>query len=143
VAKPGGFGATAGFGMNLKERDPLHPDLDIANAYSFNGGVRHSNLFRGISVGLDGYGFTNGYTEGGMVMARTGWRARAGHTLDLSYGYSRYKVEQTQENRTQQWLRLMGRGQLPYGLFVLGDLELDSGDDLDGPRAFLELGIVF
>jgi hypothetical protein len=78
-----------------------------------------------------------------MVMARTGWRARAGHTLDLSYGYSRYKVEQTQENRTQQWLRLMGRGQLPYGLFVLGDLELDSGDDLDGPRAFLELGIVF
>ena len=143
VAKPGGFGATAGFGMNLKERDPLHPDLDIANAYSFNGGVRHSNLFRGLSVGLDGYGFTNGYTEGGMVMARTGWRARAGHTLDLSYGYSRYKVEQTQENRTQQWLRLMGRGQLPYGLFVLGDLELDSGDDLDGPRAFLELGIVF
>jgi len=143
VARPGGFGATAGFGMSLKEEDPLHPDLDIANAYSFNGGVRHSNLFRGISVGLDGYGFTNGYTEGGMVMARAGWRARAGHTLDLSYGYSRYKVEQTQENRTQQWLRLMGRGQLPYGLFVLGDLELDSGDDLDGPRAFLELGIVF
>ncbi len=143
LAKPGGFGATAGFGMSLKEEDPLHPDLDIANAYSFNGGVRHSNLFRGISVGLDGYGFTNGYTEGGMVMARAGWRARAGHTLDLSYGYSRYKVEQTQENRTQQWLRFMGRGQLPYGLFVLGDLELDSGDDLDGPRAFLELGIVF
>jgi hypothetical protein len=143
VSKPGGFGATAGFGMSLKEPDPLHPDLDIANAYSFNGGVRHSNLFRGISVGLDGYGFTNGYTRGGMGTARAGWRARAGHTVDVSYGYSRYQVEQTQETRTQQWLRLLGRGQLPYGLYVLGDLELDSGDDLDGPRAFLELGIVF
>jgi hypothetical protein len=143
VAKPGGFGATAGFGMSLKEEDPLHPDLDIANAYSFNGGVRHSNLFRGISAGLDGYGFTNGYTKGGMVSARAGWRAAAGHTLDLSYGYSRYNVEQTQESRTQQWLRFMGRGQLPYGLFVLGDLELDSGDDLDGPRVFVELGIIF
>ena len=143
VAKPGGFGATAGFGMSLKEKDPLHPDLDIADAYSFNGGVRHANLFRGISAGLDGYGFTNGYTQGGMVTARAGWRAVAGHTLDLSYGYSRYDVEQTQENRTQQWLRLLGRGQLPYGLYVLGDLELDSGDDLDGPRAFVELGIVF
>jgi hypothetical protein len=143
LSRPGGFGATAGFGMSLKESDPLHPDLDIANAYSFNGGVRHSNFFRGLSVGLDGYGFTNGYTEGGMVMARGGWRARAGHTLDVSYGYSRYTVEQTQEDRTQQWLRFMGRGQLPYGLFVLGDLELDSGDELKGPRFFLELGIVF
>lgn len=143
VSKPGGFGATAGFGMSLKEQDPLHPDLDIANAYSFNGGVRHSNLFRGISMGVDGYGFTNGYTKGGMATARAGWRARAGHTVDLSYGYSRYRVEQSQEDRTQQWLRLLGRGQLPYGLYVLGDLELDSGDDLKGPRAFLELGIFF
>ena len=33
--------------MSLKEQDPLHPDLDIANAYSFNGGVRHASLFRG------------------------------------------------------------------------------------------------
>jgi len=143
VAKPGGFGATAGFGMSLKEQDPLNPDLDIANAYSFNGGVRHSNLFRGISGGLDGYGFTNGYTKGGMVSARAGWRAAGGHTVDLSYGYSRYRVEQTMEDRTQQWIRLMGRGQLPRGLFVLGDLELDSGDDLKGPRAFVELGIIF
>jgi hypothetical protein len=143
LSKPGGFGATAGFGMSLKEQDPLHPDLDISNAYSFNGGVRHSNLFRGISGGLDGYGFTNGYTKGGMVSARAGWRAAAGHTVDLSYGYSRYRVEQTMENRTQQWIRLIGRGQLPRGLFVLGDLELDSGDDLKGPRAFVELGIVF
>jgi hypothetical protein len=105
--------------------------------------VRHSNLFRGISMGVDGYGFTNGYTKGGMATARAGWRARAGHSVDLSYGYSRYRVEQTQEDRTQQWLRLLGRGQLPYGLYVLGDIELDSGDDLKGPRAFVELGILF
>ena len=54
VAKPGGFGAHAGFGMSLKESDPLHPDLDIANAYSFNGGVRHSRFLRGLSVGIVG-----------------------------------------------------------------------------------------
>ena len=143
VAKPGGFGATAGFGLSLKEQDPLHPELDIANAYSFNGGVRHSNLVRGISVGLDGSGFTNGYTKGGMLSAHAGWRAAAGHTADASYGYSRYRVEQTMQDRTQQWLRLVGRGQLTRRLHLLVDLELDNGDDLDGPRAFLELGFVF
>ncbi|MGD8895052.1 MAG: hypothetical protein PVJ73_03365 [Acidobacteriota bacterium] len=143
VSKPGGFGAAASFGMSLKEQDPIHPDLDIANAYFFNGGVRHSSLFRGISVGLDGSGFTNGYTKGGLVSARAGWRAAAGHTLDLSFGYSRYRVEQTQQDRAQQWLRLIGRAELGRRLYVLGDLEYDNGDDLEGPRAFVELGVLF
>jgi hypothetical protein len=129
--------------MSLKEQDPLHPDLDIANAYSFNGGVRHSNLFHGLSVGLNGSGFTNGYTKGGLISARAGWRAAAGHTVDLSYGYSRYRVEQTEQDRSQQWLRLVGRGELGRRFYVLGDLEYDSGDDLDGPRVFVELGVVF
>ena len=143
VAKPGGFGANVGFGMSLKEQDPLHPDLDIANAYSFNGGVRHASLFRGFSLGLDSSGFTNGYTKGGLVSARGGWRAAAGHTLDLSFGYSRYRVEQTQQDRSQQWLRLIGRAELGRRFYVLGDLEYDQGDDLEGPRVFVELGVLF
>jgi hypothetical protein len=143
VSKPGGFGATAGFGMSLKENDPLHPDLDIANAYSFNGGVRHANLIGGLSVGIDGSGFTNGYTKGGLLSARAGWRAAAGHTLDVLYGYSRYRVEQTEETRGQQWLRLIGRGQLGRHFYVLGDLEFDAGDDLEGPRLFIEAGVIF
>ena len=32
-------------GCRLKEPDPRNPELDIANAYSFNAGVRHANLF--------------------------------------------------------------------------------------------------
>jgi hypothetical protein len=143
VSKPSGLGFTAGFGTSMKGQDPLHPELDVANAYSFHGGVRHSNLLRGISVGLDGSGFTNGYTKGGLVSGRAGWRASAGHTLDLSYGYSRYRVEQTQEDRTQQWLRVIGRAQLDRRFYVLGDLEYDQGDDLEGPRVFVELGALF
>ena len=78
-----------------------------------------------------------------MLSARAGWRAVAGHTLDLSYGYSRYRVEQTQQDRAQQWLRLVGRVQIGRRFFVLGDLEYDKGDDLKGPRAFVELGVLF
>jgi hypothetical protein len=144
VAKPRGFGASAGFGMSLKERDPRHPELDLANAYSFNGGVRHANLFSsGFSIGLDGSGFTNGYAEGGLASARLGWRLGSGHLLDCSYGYSLYRVTETEEQRTTQWLRFVGRAELGRRFYVLGDFEYDAGDDLEGPRAFLELGFVF
>jgi hypothetical protein len=143
-AKPGGFGASAGFGMSLKEKDPRHPELDVANAYSFNGGVRHADLFgSGLSFGLDGSGFTNGYADGGLVTTRLGWRAAAGHTVDLSYGYSLYRVTETDQDRTTQWLRLVGRGELTRRLYLLGDVEYDTGDDLEGPRVFLELGVFF
>lgn len=144
VAKPGGFGASAGVGMSLKEPDPLHPELDRGNAYSFNAGVRHSNLFSsGFSAGIDGSGFTNGYAKGGLLSGRVGLRLPAGHTLDFSCGYSLYRVADTQEDRTTRWLRLGGRAELGRRLYVLGDFEYDAGDDLKGPRGFLELGVVF
>jgi hypothetical protein len=142
LSRPGGFGATAGFGMSLKEPDPRHPELDIANAYSGNLGVRHADVF-GFSVGLDGTGFTNGYTEGGLVMARIGRRFAAGHLVDLSYGYSTYRVKLDEQDRSTQWLRLLARAELVRRLYVQGDVEYDTGDDLKGPRAFLEVGILF
>jgi hypothetical protein len=144
LARPGGFGATAGFGMSLREPDPRYPELEIANAYSGNFGVRHADvLSSGFSVGLDGTGFSNGYTEGGLVMARLGRRFAGGHMLDLSYGRSVYRVKLTEEDRTTQWVRLMGRGELGRRVYLQGDFEYDTGDDLKGPRAFLEVGVRF
>jgi hypothetical protein len=144
VSRPGGFGATAGFGTSLKESDPRHPELDVANAYSGYAGVRHMNLFgSGFSVGVDGSGFSNGYTDGGLLTARVGRRFAAGHLLDLSYGRSFYQVKLTQENRSTQWLRLLGRSELGHRVYLQGDFEYDSGDDLKGPRGSLELGILF
>jgi hypothetical protein len=144
VSKAGGFGATAGFGMSLKEPDPRHPELDVANAYSGNAGLRHANLFStGFSAGIDGSGFSNGYTDGGLLMARLGRRFAAGHTLDLSFGRSLYRLKLTEQDRSTQWLRLSGRGELGRRVYLQGDFEYDSGDDLQGPRGFLELGVLF
>jgi hypothetical protein len=147
LSRPSGFGATAGFGMSLKEPDPRNPELNIANAYSFNGGVRHTNLF-GLSVGLDASGFSNGYADGGLVTARVGRRFRAGHMLDLSYGRSLYRVKPsaqstTTTDRNTQWLRLTGRFELNRHAFVTGDFEYDKGDDLEGPRGYFEAGWIF
>ena len=114
----------------------------MANAYSWNGGLRHSSLF-GLSVGLDGSGFSNGYADGTVIMARAGRRFRAGHMLDLSYGRSTYHVTSTEEDRSTQWFRLMGRLELGRHAYVTGDLEYDKGDDLEGPRGLIEAGWIF
>ena len=144
MSRPGGFGATAGVGMSLKEKDPRHPELDVANAYSGNAGVRHMNLFgSGFSVGIDGSGFSNGYTDGGLLTARVGRRFAGGHVLDLSFGRSLYRVKLTDEDRSTQWLRLLGRAELGHRIYCQGDFEYDRGDDLKGPRGFLEVGILF
>jgi hypothetical protein len=37
----------------------------------------------------------------------------------------------------------MGRAELGHRVYMQGDLEYDGGDDLKGPRAFLEAGIRF
>ncbi len=139
-----GLGASAGFGMSLKEKDPRHPELDLANAYSLNAGLRQDDLFSsGISIGLDGSGFWNGYTDGGIASLRIGRRFGPGHSLDLSYGQSLYRVSETGESRQARWLRLLGRASLGRRLYVLSDLEYDAGDDLEGLRLFVELGAAF
>jgi len=144
VYRPGGFGATAGVGMSLKEEDPRHPELNLANAYSANAGVRHTNLLgTGFSAGLDASGFSNGYTDGGLVSVRLGRRFGAGHMVDLSYGRSLYRIKLDEQERVTQWLRFVTRVELTRHLFVVSDLEYDTGDDLQGPRVFLELGSVF
>ena len=138
--------------MNLKEQDPLHPELNLANAWFANAGIRHASLFSsGFSVRLDGTGFSNGYTNGGLVTASIGRHLQGGHMLDLSYGRSFYSVKQaeltalspTPQSRTTQWLRLLGRAELGHRVYLQGDFEYDTGDDLKGPRAFLELGYLF
>jgi hypothetical protein len=63
--------------------------------------------------------------------------------VDLSFGHSLYHVLQTDENRTTQYLRFVGRVSLGRRLYALSDLEYDRGDDLRGVRAFVELGVFF
>ena len=77
-----------------------------------------------------------------------GWQAlgkRFGHAsqVDLAYGRSLYLFRSTSQQRNTQWVRLQGRADVYRGLYLLVDVEYDSGDDLQGPRGFLELGHLF
>jgi hypothetical protein len=130
--------------MSLKEQDPRYPALGRGNAYSVNGGLRHYGLFSSaFSAAVDASAFTNGYTSGGAFSVRVGRRFAGGHAVDLSYWRSAYRVEDTDQDRAVQWLRLTGRAEITRVVYLMVDLEYDSGDDLQGPRAFLELGFRF
>ena len=120
--------------MSLKEEDPRHPELNLANAYSFNAGLRHANLLgSGFSVGLDGSGFSNGYTDGGLVSARLGRRFGAGSMIDLSWGRSLYRIKLDEQERSTQWLRLVGRLEFTRHFFVVSRSRVRQGRRPPGP----------
>jgi hypothetical protein len=132
-----GLNVTAGFGLRLRERD-------TPNSYSYNGGIRHGNLFKkDISIGADFNAFQNVATDGYLVTAQTGKRFRRGHQFDLSYGRSLYRVKTTGQQRRTEYLRFSGRGDLGRHVYLLADVEYDRGDDLRGPRGFFEAGYQF
>jgi len=80
-----------GFGMSLKEPDPRHPELDIANAYSGTSACGTPTSSPPASRSASTARLRERYTEGGLVMARLGRRFAAGHMVDLSYGHSVYR----------------------------------------------------
>lgn len=132
-----GLTFTGNVGVRLK-------DQESHNAYSFNAGARHGNVWgKNASLGFDVSGFSNGFTNGYLITGGLGKRLGRGHMLDLSYSRSLYQVRETGDRRTTAWLRLVGRGELGRHVYALGDLEYDRGDDLKGPRGYFELGYQF
>jgi hypothetical protein len=133
-----GWSVGAGGGVRL------HNDREPVNAYSANLDLRHQNVFGSkISLGANGVGFQNSYTEGVLVTAQAGRTFDRGHYVDLSYGRSLYRIKATLDERVTSWLRLTGRLQMAHGLYLVGDFEYDRGDDLRGPRALIEAGYQF
>ena len=129
---------TGSAGVRFKERDTA------SNSVSFSGGVRREGLLPWhLSLGADAVGYSNSYTRGYQISARTGKRFVAGHQLDLSLGSSLYTLKLGEERRRSTWLRLFVRAELGQGVYVLSDVEYATGDDRQGPGALLELGYAF
>jgi hypothetical protein len=136
VSRARGLGFSAFVGVRFQ-------DQADDTAYSYGGGLRHPALL-GVFASLEGSGFTNGRTQGLQASARLGRSIGRMGGADLAYGLSSYTLKATsQERRLNQWLRLSGRGELSRGFAVYGELEYDKGDDVEGPRASLELAYRF
>ncbi len=134
VGRAWGPSFNASVGVRLKEQE-------TARTYSVSAGVRHGDLWsRSLSLGLDAAGYSNAYTDGALVSVRAGKRLHGGHSVDLSYGGSFYRLKSQSLRRATHWVRGSGHVQLPRGLYLSSDLEYGKGDDLSGPRGLAEVG---
>jgi hypothetical protein len=97
-------------------------------------------------IGGDGSFYSGGTVEGWVVNLRTSWAFRGGHDLGLTIGGSQTKLSGTfgsADPRNNQWARISGTLRLPMRLYLYGEYEYDTGDDLEGNHAVLELGYRF
>jgi len=140
---PTGWSASIGGGQERAD------DVDDpTDSYSLS--LMRANAFGApLLVGGDASFYSGGTAEGWVANLRARWSFRRGHDLGLTLGASEAEIVPglpggaTFEPRANQWARLSGTLQLPYGLFLYGEYEYDTGDDFEGDRAGLELGYRF
>lgn len=109
---------------------------------SFAGSVRWSPLRK---LSFDGYlsYYDGDLASGAMATLAARRRFKGGHDVGLLVGHSTSDVVETDETRTNDWVRLSGRFELPARLFASAEVEALSGDDLDGSRVYVDVGYRF
>jgi hypothetical protein len=110
--------------------------------YSFAGSVRYAPLRR---VSFNGHvSVYSGEVSDGLLATLDVRRSfKGGHDVGLLYGYSSSDLTTGDEERSNDWLRLGGRLQLPARFFASAEIETLSGDDQEGNRLYLDLGYRF
>lgn len=108
---------------------------------TYNASVYYGDLFGwNLLVGSDYAAFSGDTSKGNRVGLRLQKYFGNGHDLELTVGRSSTNLLTLGERRQSQWVRLAGTVQLGHRLFVLGEAELTTGDDLAGKRFFFQLG---
>jgi hypothetical protein len=119
-------------------------DGDPDTSYSLGGGAWHPEL-TGLKLfaGADVLGFTNPFTEGLLVTGRLGRRFAGGHEVSVALGGTLTRESLLEEERSTQWARASLWLELPLDLFGEAELEVLTGDQVEGQRLRLGLGYRF
>lgn len=139
--KPRGWNGTATFGYRAQQGD-------AGATYSFAGSVYHTHfLNRNLLVSANFSGYGGDTAEGMLLTLQVRKYFRGGHDVGVTVGASTTTVSPAGGfaggDRNNQWLRLQSTLNLPRRFYILGEIEIDSGDDLEGQRLILELGYRF
>lgn len=132
-----GWLASLGGGL---ERDDQGGDPTTSASFSL-GTSRFGSFV--LSTGLDLSMYSGGVADGYVATFRVRRPFRGGHDLGLTLGTSSVTLASLPGARSNQWARLSGTVQLPWRLYVIGELEYDTGDDLAGTRYLVEVGYQF
>ena len=135
--KPRKWAASLGYGQRRREATQ-EPTSSLSASFQLTdiGGV-------GIQTGLNYSSFSGAVTEGSVMSLRARKTFRGGHDIGLVFGSSANTLFGQSENRNNDWIRLRGCVELPRRLFSCAELEDLEGDDRQGTRSRLEIGIRF
>lgn len=144
---PRGLNLSVTAGARFREQSPLDADLgsNADTSYSLGLGVWHPEL-SGLKlfVGGDVMGFTNPVTDGLLVTGRVGRRFNGGHELSVALGGTLARESLlVDEERSTRWARASLWLELPLDLFGQAELEVLTGDEIEGQRLSLGLGYRF
>lgn len=125
--------------------DRLFSTFDAKETYFLGLGVGHPRLpGLGISVGATATGYSSSSFDGLIVTTRAGRRlGSAGHELSLALGGNLSRQAGLEEENALYWGRAALWLELPYDLFGEAEIEVLTGDDIDGQRLSLGLGYRF
>lgn len=114
---------------------------DTKDSLTYNGSIFHTNIGGwNLYVALDYSAYTGEASEGRLGDIQIRKYFHGGHDVGLTVGTSTTKILSLDEQRKNDWARLSGTLQLPKRFFILGEYEVDRGDDFEGNRLFLQLG---
>ncbi|HEX5758375.1 MAG TPA: hypothetical protein VF121_04235, partial [Thermoanaerobaculia bacterium] len=133
---------TAGFrNRESAPEDRVLSIFDSKETTSLGLGVNHPRVpGLGISFGAQALGFTSSSADGVLVSLRGARRLGRGHEVSLTLGSSLNRTTAFDEERVLSWGRASLWLELPYDLFGRADVELLTGDDVEGQRWSVGLG---
>ncbi len=109
--------------------------------------VYKTNLFGwSLTAGADASFYDGGIARGFVASARARKAIGSGNDLGLTLGMSSAQItslDLAAPTRRNQWVRLSGTWRLPWSLYLMGEAEYDTGDDVNGTRYLLEVGYTF
>lgn len=134
-------GWSGSLGVGSERADNLDDATDSVYA-----SVYKTRLFGSrFAAGADASSYSGGSAEGWVASLRGRYAFAAGHDVGLTLGASSTDIgaDALLPTRDNQWVRLSGTVELPGNLWLYGEYELMTGDDLEGDRAVLEVGYRF
>jgi hypothetical protein len=123
--------------VNWREREGETDD-----ALAYGAGMRLPTPAE-TQLSLDAAGFSNGVTSGVQGFVTLARRFRQAHAL-LAYDLSTFTLDAEDGTRyTNHSLRLSVRGDVGRHVWLLGEVEMEKGDESEGPRVWVEAGYRF
>jgi len=137
IGKPGRLQVSVDAGARERQDDPDKTFTAGAGIYDTDVLVR--GLYLGGSLSL----FSNPTTDGYMGNFRAAKTFRGGHEVSFVLGALGQEHSEFSRDMSTVWARIGGWVELPLGLFARGNLEYNTGDDLEGGRVNLGVGYRF